>query len=258
MKPHISKYHPSKTIDDVLEQLDQIVEQSISSDNYLCAFAYVYRKTTAEIKLAIEEGRFEDPKRMERMDVAFANYYLKAYFDFQAGEPVSSSWKFAFELKDKQLSLIQHILFGMNAHINLDLCVAAVNITDRETILDLKHDFMVVNKILASLTNRMQKGIGRSSVFMKILDVFGFRSDEKIINFSIKRARDFAWLNAIELALLNEGSRKARISEIDVRVVEISKMVLNPPGKLLDLILKFISLFEAKNKQKIVNALERI
>ena len=58
MNPQTSEYHPAKTIDDVLRQLDQIVEQTISADNYLCAFAYVYRRTTAEIKQAIEDGRF--------------------------------------------------------------------------------------------------------------------------------------------------------------------------------------------------------
>ncbi len=83
MNPQTSEYDPAKTIDDVLNQLDHIVEQTAAADNYLCAFAYVYRKTTAEIKHAIEEGRFEDPKRMEKMDVAFANYYIKAFFNFQ-------------------------------------------------------------------------------------------------------------------------------------------------------------------------------
>jgi hypothetical protein len=28
---------------------------------------------------------------------------------------------------------------------------------------------------------------------LKLLDIFGFRNDEKIINFSISKARDFAW-----------------------------------------------------------------
>ncbi|MCK5105556.1 MAG: hypothetical protein KAR17_22180, partial [Cyclobacteriaceae bacterium] len=109
-----------------------------------------------------------------------------------------------------------------------------------------------VNQILGELTNTIQRGLGKASLMMKLLDFFGFRSDEKIINFSIKKARDFAWLNAMELALLDKDSRNDRIEEIDRRVLELSKMIKNPPGRLLKGILIFISKIEEKDVNKLI------
>lgn len=243
----------AKTIDEVLAQLDEIILQSVSSKNYLFVFAYVYRKTTQKVKEAIEAGRFEDGKRMEKMDVIFANLYIRAYYDFQIQKSIPKSWAFAFNLKNEQLALIQHILLGMNAHINLDLAVAAAEVAPGKKIIGLKKDFMTINEILAELTDVMQKNLGKVSLMLKVLDIFGFRSDEKIINFSIKKARDFAWINALELALLDGNTQKARIVEIDTRVLELSKMIKNPPGKFLSLVVKFIAMFEAKNLVKIKN-----
>ena len=51
MNPQIESMLPrAKSIDEVLDQLDYIIEQSVSDDNYFCAFAYIYRKTTFEVK----------------------------------------------------------------------------------------------------------------------------------------------------------------------------------------------------------------
>ena len=252
-----SQYVPAKSIDEVLDQLHGIIVKTAEEDNFLCAFACVYRQTTLEVKKAIEDKQFEDADRMEKMDVVFANYYIQAYHDFLSAKEVSRSWAFAFQAKDTKLSLIQHILFGMNAHINLDLSAAAATITTGASILDLKNDFMLINDILARLTNQMQMGLGSVSLFMKLLDIFGFRKDEKIINFSIRKARDFAWLNAVELALLDEKGKLSRLAEIDLRVLEISKMIRNPPGRLMDIVLKIIALFEVTDKQKITQALQK-
>ena len=248
---------PAKTIDEVLLQLDDIINQVVADNNFLVAFAYVYLETTKKVKNAIEDGRFEDPERMEKMDVTFANLYIKAFNDFQISNKISQTWKFSFDAKNEKLSLIQHILLGMNAHINMDLAIAAASVANGKGIIDLKGDFMVINEILAELTDIMQKGLGKVSILMKLLDFFGFRSDEKIINFSIKKARDYAWLNAMELALMEDNARKSRIEEIDLKVLELSKMIKKPPGKLLGFVLKFISLFETKDSNKIIEKMNR-
>lgn len=243
---------PAKTIDEVLVQLDDIIDQTVASNNLLCAFAYIYRRTTQKIKDAMEADRFEDAKRMEKLDVTFANLYIQAFHSFQFSKKIPSSWEYSFKAINQRISLVQHILLGMNAHINLDLSVAAASIAKGKEIIELKNDFMIVNNILAEMTDMMQKELGKVSKIMNLLDIFGFRKDEKIINFSIKKARDFAWLNAMELAIMDDKGRNNRIEEIDIRVLELSKMIKTPPVKLLALILKIISLFEIKDPKKVI------
>ena len=252
-----SDFLPAKSIDEVLERLDNIIDKTVDLNNFLCAFAFVYRRTTYEVKIAIEAGRFEDAKRMEKMDVVFANLYLKAFYHFQCSKSLSKSWKFAFQLKEDRITLVQHILLGMNAHINLDLSIAASEVSIGRNIMDLKKDFMVINDILAELTNSMQKNLSRVSFLMRLLDFFGFRTDEKIINFSIKKAREFAWLNAMELSLIEGSEQITRISEIDTDVLELSKKIKTPPGKFLNFVLRFISFFEVRNPKKIIDKMRK-
>jgi len=246
----------AKSIDEVLSHLDDIIQQSIAGQNYLCLFAHVYRETTSAVKAAILEERFEDGARMEKMDVLFANLYIEAYYKYQSRENISSSWKYAFDSRLERLAIIQHILLGMNAHINQDLAIAAAFVAPGDQIVLLKNDFMIINQILADLTNVMQKSLGKISILMKLLDLAGFRKDEKIINFSIRKARDFAWLNAMELALLKNDLQDSRKSEIDLRVLEISKLIKRPPGKFLSFLLKVISIFEIKNPAKMIRKMK--
>lgn len=249
---------PSKatTIDEVLEQLDEIINQSVSRGDYLCLFAFVYRETTAQIKNAILAGRFENPKRMERLDIIFAGFYIDAYYNFYNNNDLSDSWQYAFRLAKNKLAAIQHILIGMNTHINLDLSVAAAHVSQGIEIISLKNDFMTINQILSELIDRMQDALSKISFPMKIIDFIGLRNDERIIDFSIKIARDFAWLNAMELALLEKSNQNSRINEIDLKVVEISKRITNPPGSVLRMALKIISFFETKNSAKILEKLQ--
>jgi hypothetical protein len=246
-----------KTIDEVLLRLDEIIHESIQDKTYLCLFAFVYRETTAEVKKAIENGRFDDPDRMEKMDVIFANLYIHAYENYKNKLEVSKCWDHTFDAQKQRLAVMQHVMLGMNAHINHDLSVAAAQVAQGEQIIGLKNDFMIINDILSELTDRIQDSLGRISMPMKIMDFVGWRYDEKIINFSIRKARDFAWLNAMELALLKNDLLEARKKQIDLRVMEFSRMIMHPPGKAVRLALKLISVFETKDPNKIMEKLQR-
>ena len=103
---------------------------------------------------------------MHEMDVLFANFYIRAYHDFRAGKPVSRCWKVSFEAARDPLAIVQHIMLGMNAHINLDLAIAAALTMDGEPIEDLANDFRKVNEILSGLTNEMQEQLARVSPLM--------------------------------------------------------------------------------------------
>jgi hypothetical protein len=258
MEKLIPQPDKATTIDQVIDQLDDIIAQCVVDNSYLCLFAFVYRETTREVRKAIEQERFENPARMENLDVVFANLYIDAYYGYMNNKTVSQSWRIAFDRKNNRLSAIQHVLLGMNAHINYDLAIASSMVSGNDEIIKLKNDFITINKILQELIDRIQARLGRISILMKLLDFFGFRHDEKIINFSIRKARDFAWLNALELALLDPDEKKFRISQIDVRVTELGKMVIAPPGRFLKAILKLIALFETRRPAKMVEKLQRI
>ena len=248
---------PANTIDEVLSELDRIIEQTVTENNFLGIFAYVYRRTTAQIKVAIEEKQFEDNQRMEHLDVAFANMYLTAYQNYANKQSCSASWKEAFDAKNDTITILQQIMLGMNAHINLDLGIASATFAPGNNLQDLKNDFLKVNLILKGLINEMQDRISKVSRLMIILDWTGKNTDELMVNFSMVKARQQAWGFACGLAEVSETERKTVIENKDQRIAEFAYLLKSPPGKFLNLVLKFISLFEEKNVKTIITKLEK-
>lgn len=248
---------PATSIEQVLEQLDHIIEETLAENNHLGVFAYVYRRTTAQILEAVNNGRFEDNARMQKMDVIFANLYLKAYHDYKVGNPVCNAWKISFDAKNKNISIVQHLMVGMNAHINYDLGQAAALTCPGKSIESLKHDFMEVNYVLAELTDVMQNKLGRISPLMFLLDWIGHRSDERLTNFSMKKARDFAWKLAVELANSNGKEKESRLKKADKNVSKLGKILVKPPGITLNFLSRVLSLTEEKNIGKIIENLSR-
>ena len=111
---------PAKTIDQVIQQLDNIIDWSIKSNSRLGYFAALYRKVTLKVRAGISDGYFENGQRMERLDVIFANRYLEAFEQKQKNITPSRSWQLAFDASNHWWPIVlQHLLLAMNAHINL-------------------------------------------------------------------------------------------------------------------------------------------
>jgi hypothetical protein len=247
---------PCNSILEVLRELDTIIEDCTRQNDPRAIFAYVYRRTTAQIKIGILNHAFENPGRMEQMDVTFANRYLIAYQDYKEGKPVSSCWKTAFDPSQGPLSIIQHIMLGMNAHINLDLGVAAADVMKGKPILELEYDFNKVNVILASLVDEMQSGLGKVSSLMFLLDWVGGRTDEKIIDFSMQKAREQSWKTATGVWSVEGQQRLDKIMETDILVTILAERLKNPRTRMLQWVLKWIRVFEEKQIDKIIKGLQ--
>lgn len=243
------------SINEVLEQLDEIINECIATNNRMGLFAYVYRRTTAEIALEISLGHFEDSQRLEIMDVAFANLYLEAYERYKNNQEISKSWAFAFNNSNESLSILQHIMLGMNAHINLDLAIATAATMNGKDITAFENDFNKVNDILFRITNELQARLSRVSPIMFLLDWFGKNSDEMIIDFSMRKAREQAWNSANLLWSLGDNYNTDAIKNIDNLVLKIAKIIKNPKSKIIGFAIKLIAYFEVKAVGKVIEKL---
>ena len=241
------------TIDEVLVALDGIIEDCLSNTGKLAIFAYVYRRTTAKIKEGISAGVFEDNERMEKFDVRFARFYIDAYHNWKNGKPVSRSWLISFDARDEPLALMQHLLMGMNAHINMDLALTAAEMSTSETIDSLKSDFFKVNELLFELTDEFQERLGRVSPLLFLLDWVSKRSDERIANFSIAKAREKSWSNAKILVSLPEDLRQDTIEGIDKAVMTLSEALIRPKSRWLRWGWDLIRRFETNDTRKVLD-----
>lgn len=244
------------TIQEVLEQLDDIINESIAANSRMGLFAYIYRRTTSEVASEIALGHFEDNERLETLDVEFANLYLDAYKAYKNNEPLSSAWSYAFDHVDEPLTILQHILMGMNAHINLDLAVATATTMAGKEIRDVESDFNKVNDILFQITNEMQDRLSRVSPLMFVLDLVGKNKDEQIIDFSMRKAREQSWNSANLLWALGEGQDEEAISKIDHIVLKLSEQIKAPKSRTIRFLLKLMHKFETKKVSTILSKLK--
>jgi hypothetical protein len=244
------------TIQDVLKELDHIIEESIASNSRIGLFAYVYRRTTDEIATEIARGNFEDNERLEKFDVVFARLYLHVYEAYKNNRKVSGAWAYAFDQVDKPLTIVQHILLGMNAHINLDLALAAAKVMEGQDIQAIERDFHRVNDILYQITNELQDRLSRVSPLMFVLDLIGKNKDEKIINFSMRKARTQSWHAANRLWSLSEEEREGAVRRIDRVVVLLSKLIRSPKSLTVTLLLLLIRAFETTEVSLVISKLK--
>lgn len=244
----------ANTIDEVIQLLDEVIEKSKIEQSALGLFAALYREVTVKVKEGISDGSFQNGERMEKLDVIFANRYLKAYYQYQAQEKPSECWGFAFEQAEKFWPIVvQHLLLGINAHVNLDLGIASAQVSTIENIGDLKSDFDQINTILSNLVGSVEKCLIKIwPTLTTILELTG-KIDNFFIDFSMETARDGAWKFANEFVVVPEDQREACIQLRDERITEIARLVSNP-GYFVSAVFKFIRLFEKGTvAQKIID-----
>ncbi len=240
-------------IDDVLFELDQIIEASIQENNFLGVFAYIYRRTTAQIKEEILNQRFENNDLMEQFDVVFATYYIDAYKAYKANQPISKSWEVSFAAANDNISIIQHLIMGMNAHINYDLGVAAAQVAPNGNIEAMKADFYRVNEILAELCEEIQDRLGRISKVMSFLNFITISQSEKVVDFYICKFRSKAWEFASTLSNTENKEERSTIKmEVDQLTANLGQQIRKPGNFIARMTLKVVRMFEKKNINEIM------
>lgn len=218
---------PARTIDDVIARLEEIIERSIATQSRLGYFAALYNRVTQAVKEGIAKGEFDDGPRMERLDVTFANRYLAAYDQYQAGELPSGAWLKAFEAAgNPDLIVLQHLLIGMNAHINLDLGVAAARTCPGAGLPPLKGDFDRINQVLAALTPVVEQEIDRESPLFGDITKVAPRLELKMVGFAMDGAREGAWALAQQLAPLPPTAQLPLMAKRDAEAVLLGDVVL--------------------------------
>jgi hypothetical protein len=222
----------AQTIDQVINTLDVIIQEAKENRSRLGYFAALYRKVTIEVKKGIEENLFDDGKRMEKLDIIFANRYLEAFSQYKnAGEP-TQSWQLAFEAAQQwRPTVLQHLFLGMTAHIDLDLGIAAALSVEGQDLSTLRRDFDKINQILTSLLNDVQQDLAQVWPLLKVFDLAAGNLDETLSRFGIEVARSRAWQVAQDIASRPLSEIDTRIQELDQETFKLGKFIL-APGKL--------------------------
>ncbi len=246
----------TESIDGVIQSLNTIISWARDHGSRAGYFAALYRGVTLKVKRGIQTDLFEEPQRMEAFDTVFARRYLDAFENYQQKKPVSESWKKAFDAASSRRPVVlQHLLLGMNAHINLDLGIAAAQIAPGSTIYTLRADFMKINDILASMIPGVEAQLTRVWPMLEKVNRITRKVDDSLIHFSMMYARNHAWKVAEELAHMHEADRERRIELLDREACFYAGRLLRP-GFLLSAALLAVRLTEKRPVSAVIDILQ--
>ncbi|MFH9980207.1 DUF5995 family protein [Streptomyces sp. NPDC017179] len=247
----------AENIDDVVDRLAGIVREASRAGDRVGYFAALYREVTVEVRTAIHDGLFDDGARMDRFDTLFGNRYFDAYDAWRRDRSGPRCWRETFGLLEQPDTIIvQHLILGVNAHINLDLAVAAARTSPGKAIHALRRDFLLINDILARVVLAVQDSVGALSPFLSLLDRVGARTDERILDFSVRQSREEAWHNAVLLAGQNEAEREVTIRLLDIRAAVLARLIARPGG-LVRPALQLIRSTESDDVPAVITHLDR-
>lgn len=235
------------SINEVIAHLDTIIDWSKQHQSRIGYFATLYRRMTVAVQQGIANKSFEDAERMERLDVNFANRYLQAWDAYVNKKPCSSAWCAAFDACSNNSHIVlQHLLLGINTHINLDLGIAAAETCPGDTIYSLQKDFEKINTVIASLTEAVQDTLCKVWFPLRAVLLLADKRQEPVLNFSFTSARKASWANALALSVASGTAKDNYINMMDRTVAEIANRISHP-GLALRFLLQPVLEMEDKN-----------
>jgi hypothetical protein len=200
---------PFETVDGVFDRLRDLERRLREAGDRRAVFLTVYTRMTAAVHAAIDAGRFADPDWMRRYTVTFADYYRRAFRDFERGnlDAVPDPWIVAFAAAVEGSALVaQDAFLGINAHINYDL---ALTLRDVEIDPDRprkRADHRSINDVLAGLIDAQQVALADLyAPGLADVDATLGRFDEALALFSMTEGRAWAWRVATVLTDVRWG-----------------------------------------------------
>lgn len=220
------------TINDVVRNLDQVIDWSISAQSTVGYFAVLYKRATVAVREALNEGRFDDGPRMEQFDVTFARCYfnaLNAYFYPAQHGGLTLSWEVALVgHEDSQATMIQQMMTGLNSHICFDLGTTAVAIAPN-SLDTLEHDFNLINALVATQIPGMLDVVEKLSPALRWIR-WAIPNEVWLIRRSLIKFRTAAWHFAIYLAMHPNAAKEKRVNQ-SAWTAALGAWYLQPPAE---------------------------
>jgi hypothetical protein len=200
-------------------------------------FLGCYRLMTRNMLDAIEAGRFHDGAWVTRLLDRFADYYFTALERYeQDASRTSPVWKLAFDAtRNAEVMTLQHLLLGVNAHINYDLVFSLYDVLEDEWAGDTpeqraqRHaDHELVNRIIGETTDVVQdQVVEQVSPWTEWLDTLLGPVDEWLTSRLLSHWREEVWGTAVRyLEAATPEERAALRQQVEQHALQMGSDML--------------------------------
>lgn len=224
------------TVEEVLAGLDWLETHWRGRGDLRGVFATAYLEITRALQVQLNRDTFHDYDWVCAYLVCFAEYYRKAVLAAEAGGGAMApkSWRIAFDYAALgEGFILQHLLLGINAHINHDLSLTLRDVGIDPRREDKYRDHSKVNEILEAATEDLKRQVAiQYAPLLKRLDRMTGRLSNEAVHFSIPKARDHAWTFAVALARAGDG-REGRLLEraLDEQAAVLARLIIAGPTR---------------------------
>jgi len=194
---------------------------------------------TRNMLSALERGEFADEVWMSALLHRFAAYYFEALDAYEQRANVPQVWLHTFETCARpRVHVLQHLMLGMNAHINYDLVWVLVEMLQEEwphltpeQAQARYHDHLHVNHVIYTTIDRVQdEVVEHYSHAMDIVDKLFLRADEWLLYRLISAWRERVWNDAQTLMTCDAAQVHQVRADISVRAVRRGQAILFQRG----------------------------
>jgi Family of unknown function (DUF5995) len=218
---------PATTIDGVIDRLQDLIDECITTRSRLGYFAALYKRMTMAVKDGMKRGVFDDNARIEALDVMFANRYLATRTRYLAGELQGVCWLQAYGAAQSDAHVVlQQLLVAMNPHIMLDLGVAAARTCPGAELAGLAKDFATINAVIYDLMPVVDAELDALSPVSATIDHTIGRFKDKAIFGAMEKGRTTAWDFAKALSTMTLPQQALRIGARDLEARLLGDVIL--------------------------------
>jgi hypothetical protein len=224
-------YHDS--IDGVVAAMQERLDGPTAGQEHRREFLGTYQRTTVAVGKAIRDGVFEDGPWVEAWDVVFADLYLAALDADREGGRVPRPWRLAFDAAP-DLNPLQHVLLGINAHINYDLPQALLAVISDEDFRDpalldrRRRDHERIDGVLSgrvAAEDDELAAVSARTLLDRVLQPLNQRASRRFL----REARQKVWHNTAEL-------QQARVAGAEEYAARLAELEVLSAAKIADLL----------------------
>jgi hypothetical protein len=221
---------PRQTIAAIADELERLAGGFERARDPRCVFARAYARLTRVLAAAVPDAGFADPQWITELALVFAEYYLRALREHDAGTLAKGAWATVFAASERgRTSVLEELVLGMTAHIVNDLPLALCDVgLTAPNGQSRVFDYHLLNDVLGGAIEEVQAEVSRRyDPVLHVLDHLFEDYDEILTNYGLRISRAAAWYNAHRL--LDPRSR-ADASQAIARSPQITlDEVMNPP-----------------------------
>ncbi len=187
-----------------------------------CFFLACYRLMTRQMFAGLATGRFRDQAWVTQLVHHFAGYYFTALaaYDGHGSGPLPAVWQRTFDLASQPTTLvIQHLLLGVNAHINCDLVLVLDDLLSPTWAglapavrAERHHDYLLVNQIIGETIDMVQtEVVAPYAHALGLADLLAGPLDEWATARLIRNWRDDVWQRVLVLLACSDPAERAAL-----------------------------------------------